>query len=41
MSPSTPVILSQPYNPMSPDDYVQSFVTTAHRPGGDNEELAA
>jgi len=36
----SPVILSQPYNPMSPDDYVQSFVTTANRPfeAGDNEE---
>ena len=30
-----PVVLSQPYNPMSPDDYVQSFATTAHRPGSD------
>jgi len=36
----TPVILSQPYNPMSPDDYVQSFTTTANRhfTAGDNEE---
>lgn len=32
-----PVILSQAYNPMSPDDYVQSFTTTAHRAGVTDE----
>ena len=32
-----PVVLSQPYNPMSPDDYVQSFTTTAHRHGTSEE----
>ena len=32
-----PVVLSQAYNPMSPNDYVASFTTTAHRPGGDND----
>ena len=32
----TPVVLSQAYNPMSPDDYVQTFQTVMHRPGGDD-----
>src|SRR4051794_33638062 len=26
-----PVTLSQPYNPLSPDDYAVSFTATAHR----------
>ena len=28
-----PVVLSQPYNPLSPDDYIASFTATARRPG--------
>jgi len=28
-----PVVLGQAYNPMSPDDYIASFTTTAHFPG--------
>ena len=35
-----PVILSQPYNPLAPDDYVQSFVTTANRAGGEGNQEA-
>src|SRR6476620_1546434 len=27
-----PVVLSQAYNPMSPDDYIQTFQTAMHRP---------
>ena len=36
-----PVVLSQAYNPMSPDDYVQAFTTMAHRAGtGEGGEAA-
>jgi hypothetical protein len=35
-----PVVLSQPYNPMAPNDYVVSFTTVARRLGSDGGEEA-